>query len=69
MAPITNDLAALADERLREAHGRADRRRLAQDSAAGPAQHGWAVAGGAPVRVPGGLAELIGRVPALQAWR
>jgi hypothetical protein len=69
MAPITSDLVALAGERVREAHGRAARRRLAGGSAAGPADRQRAVAGGAPVRVPGGLAQLIGRVPALQGWR
>jgi hypothetical protein len=69
MAPITSDLAALADERIREAQGRAARRRLARGQARRSPQSPRTVVAGAQARVPGGLAQLIGRVPALQAWR
>ena len=69
MAPITSDLVALAGERLREAHGTAARRRLAQGWAPRSPQTPRTVVAGAPARVPGGLAQIIGRVPALQGWR
>ena len=69
MAPITSDLVELADERIREAHGRADHRRLAQGSARRSPQSPHTVSAGAPARVPGGLAQLLGRVPAGGAWR
>jgi hypothetical protein len=69
MAPITGDLVALAEDRIREAHGAAARRRLAQGSERRSPRGPRSVVAGAPARVPGGLAQLFGRVPALQVWR
>jgi hypothetical protein len=65
MAPITSDLAALAEDRIRQSHERAARRRLAQGSGPRSPHNARAIAAG----VPRGLTHLVGRVLVLHALR
>jgi len=65
MAPITSDLAALAEDRLRQSHERAAGQRLARASGPRSPHGGRAVAADAPR----GVNHLVGRVPVPQAWK